>query len=149
LLLLTLLTIPWLKLPYDAMDWVAFSQAYATPTPEPPAGPYSLSARVFIDYRCDQFFQYGLDIPLPSVPVTLSFPDGSSVTHETYLDGLVLFNGFDASEGVIASVELPESYRGHPLRSCFNSPASVEVQPGDFQFKHKHLQFGAERFVSE
>lgn len=157
-LVLALLAIPWLNLPGGEADWVAFSYPYqtstptATPTatvtltppPSIPKGTYSLTGRVFVDYRCDRFFQGGVDIPLGDVSVTISFPDGSSETRQTKPPGLVYFTGFDASDGVTVSVELPESYKGRGVEGCFNSPGSIDLLPGDFRFRHKFVQFGAE-----
>lgn len=118
-----------------------------TPTPTPPAaipsGTDSLTARVFIDYRCDGFFKKGLDVSLPDVPVTLSFPNGSSVTRQTRPFGMVSFTGFDASGGVTVSVSLPRGFAGYSLESCPNSPAVIELQPDDFQFRYKFVQFRA------
>lgn len=118
--------------------------ATATPPPAPPAGTHSLTVRAYIDYRCDGFFQHGLDVPLPDVPVTLNFPNGSSVTRQTRPFGLVNFSGFDASGGVTVSAALPRGYRGFSLDSCRNSPASIELDPADFQFRFKFVQFRAE-----
>lgn len=108
-----------------------------------PAGTHNLTARVFIDDRCDRFFQSGLDVPLAGVPVTLSFPDGTSETRQTTSFGLVYFSGFDGSDGVTVSVELPETYRGYVLDRCANNPASIELAGDDFQFGFKFVQFGA------
>lgn len=80
---------------------------------------------------------------LPDVPVTLSFPNGSSETRQTTSSGLAYFTGFDASGGVTVSVELPASYSGYTLISCPNSPTSIQLQPDDFQFRHKTVRFGA------
>jgi sugar lactone lactonase YvrE len=113
-------------------------------TSPPPEGTDSLTARVSIDYRCDGFFQKGLDVPLPDVPVTLDFPDGSSVTHQTRPFGLVNFSGFDASGGVTVGVTLPGGYRGYSLDSCPASPGTVSLQPDDFHFGYAFVQFGAE-----
>ncbi|MFQ5595289.1 MAG: bifunctional metallophosphatase/5'-nucleotidase [Anaerolineae bacterium] len=111
---------------------------------EPPSGTDSLTARVYIDSRCDGYFQNGLDIPMGDISVTLSFPDGSSVTRQTRPFGLVNFSGFDASGGVTVSAALPRGYGGYSLESCPSSPASVDLQPGDLQFGYKFVQFGAE-----
>jgi hypothetical protein len=97
---------------------------------------------VFIDPQCDGFFQQGVDIPVEEAAVTLSFPNGARTMRQTTSFGMVSFAGFDASGGVIVSLELPESYRGYALRSCFNSPASIELQPDDFQFGQATVQFG-------
>ncbi len=117
--------------------------ATSTPPPSPPPGRDSLIARVFIDYRCDRFFQGGVDTPLGGIPVTISFPDGSGETRETTSFGLVYFSGFDASGGLTVSVDLSGRYRGRSLASCFNSPPEIELQPGDFQSGRKSVLFGA------
>ncbi|MFQ5340182.1 MAG: bifunctional metallophosphatase/5'-nucleotidase [Anaerolineae bacterium] len=111
---------------------------------EPPSGTDSLTARVYIDSRCDGFFQNGLDVPMSDVSVTLSFPDGSSVTRQTRPFGLVAFSGFDASGGVTVSAALPRGYGGYSLDSCPSSPATVDLAPGDFQFGYKFVQFSAD-----
>ncbi|MFQ5855764.1 MAG: hypothetical protein ACE5LU_09005, partial [Anaerolineae bacterium] len=164
-IVLALLTMLWNNLPYDALNWVAYSQPYDTPTatvaltptftptatstptvtvtltptspptatptatppPEPPSGTDSLTARVYIDYRCDRFFQNGLDVPIGDVSVTLSFPDGSSATRQTRSFGLVNFPGFDASGGVTVSAALPRGFKGYSLDSCPSSPASIDL----------------------
>lgn len=100
---------------------------------------------MFIDYRCDDFFQNDLDIPLGNVSVTLSFPNGSRVTRQTRSFGLVNFSGFDASRGVTVSVALAGGYKGHSLNSCPDSSTSILLQPGDFQFRYKFVQFRADR----
>lgn len=115
----------------------------ATVPPAPPAGRESLATRVFLDFRCDQFFKTGLDIPLEDVPVTISFPDGSSALRETNRLGIVYFSGFDASGGLTVSVELPESHGGYLLSNCPTSPVSVELEPEDFLFRYKFVSFGA------
>ncbi len=114
----------------------------ATPTPPPPpSGSDSLTARVFIDQRCDSFFQAGVDVNLPDVLVTLTFPNGATMSRQTRPFGLVNFSGFDASGGVTVSAALPESYRGFALNTCPGSSASVDLQPGEFQFRYKFVQF--------
>ncbi|MFQ5855765.1 MAG: bifunctional metallophosphatase/5'-nucleotidase [Anaerolineae bacterium] len=114
----------------------------------PPPGTDSLSVRVYIDYRCDVFFQNGLDVPIGDVSVTLSFPDGSSETRQTRSFGLVNFPGFDASGGVTVSAALPRGYKGYSLDSCPSSPASIDLAPGDFRFRYKFVQFRA-RVIGE
>jgi len=109
----------------------------------PPAGSDGLVARVFIDQRCDGFFQNGLDIPLVDVSVTLSFSNGASETRQTRSFGLVNFAGFDASSGVTISVTLPTSYGDYPLGACLNSLTSIELRSADFQFGNRYVQFGA------
>ncbi|MBS1251968.1 MAG: Trifunctional nucleotide phosphoesterase protein YfkN [Anaerolineales bacterium] len=111
--------------------------------PQSPAGKDSLTARVYIDYRCDGFFQSGLDIALPDVPVTLAFPSGATLTQQTKPLGLVNFSGFDASEGVSVSATLPRGYAGFSLESCLSSPASIELAPEDFNFRYEFVQFQA------
>ena len=122
----------------------ATSTPTATPTALPLAGSDSLTARVFIDYRCDSFFQSGLDIPLGDVSVTLGFPNGASMTNQTRPFGWVNFSSFDAADGVTVSIALPRGYRGYSLASCPNSPASIDLELNDFQFGHAFVQFGAE-----
>lgn len=102
-----------------------------------------MTARVYVDQRCDGFFVNGVDFPLDGVNVMLSFPNGATVTRQTRPFGLVSFAGFDASGGVTVSVELPESYKGYALDSCPGSPASVDLAPEDFQFGFKFVQFRA------
>jgi hypothetical protein len=121
--------------------------ATPTPTPTPASSPshgnYNLTAAVFLDYRCDGVFQDGPDIPLAGVPVTLTFPDGSSIVHRTTRWGVVNFAGFDASAGLIISVDLPMSYRGYGLGNCANSPTSINLVRADFNaFRYHSVPFG-------
>lgn len=117
-----------------------------TPTPPPsiPSGRDSLSVRVFLDYRCDRFFQEGLDIPLADVPVTITFPDSSSETRPTTSFGMAYFSGFDASGGLTVGAALPSSYRGRRLGDCQNSPNPKGVAARDFNFGYEFVQFGAD-----
>ena len=78
------------------------------------------------------------------VAVTLSFPNGASITRETRPFGLVNFSGFDTSGGVTVSVDLPSSFRGRSIASCPTSNMTVQVEADDFQFGFKFLQFGAD-----
>lgn len=114
----------------------------------PPPGTDKVSARVFIDYACDGYFQGRLDIPLEGVPVKVKFlTNGASRTLLTTLFGWVYFAGYDVSGGVEVSVNLPANYRGFALGSCANSPDTVVLGPGDFQggvVRHKHIDFRAE-----
>lgn len=120
----------------------------ATPTPTvppaPPAGSHSLTARVFVDDRCDHFFQNGVDRPLGEIPVTISFPDGSSATGLTSPTGYVSFWNFDASAGVTVSADLSGGYRGRRLGFCYNSPASITLEPSDFRLGRASVEFGVE-----
>jgi hypothetical protein len=100
--------------------------------------------RVFIDYRCNRFFQNGVDVPLAAVPVTLNFPNGAKVTRETRSFGLVNFSGYGVAGGVTVSAALPNSYKGYSVSYCANSPTSVQVQPKDIQFGHKFVEFRGE-----
>jgi hypothetical protein len=115
-----------------------------TPTPEAPAGRFSITARAYIDSRCDASFQSGLDVPLSDVPVTLTFPNGATVTRDTGFAGMVNFSGFDGAGGVTVSVELPDSYRGLLLTTCPDSSSSIELDAGDFRFKYKFVNFRAD-----
>lgn len=119
------------------------STATSTPPPSPPSGRNSLTAHVFIDYRCDRIFG-SVDTPLGGIPVTISFPGGSSETRLTTSLGWVYFSSFDASGGLTASVDLSVGHRGRLLRNCFNSPSTIELDSGDFQSGAKTVQFGAE-----
>ncbi len=110
---------------------------------EIPAGRYALTARVFIDYRCDSFFQAGVDIPLGDVPVTVSFPNGARTTLQTRQFGMAYLAGFDASDGLTVSVKLLDSYRGFELSTCPASSTSVDLTAGDFQFGYKGVLFRA------
>jgi hypothetical protein len=136
--------------PTDTPTATATSPPTETPTVTPtsppsiPPGREALTARVFLDYRCDRFFQEGLDIPLPSVPVTITFPDNSSETRLTTLFGMVYFSGFDASNGLTVDVVIPSSFRGRKLGNCPNSPTTIELQPDDFNFGYEFVRFGAE-----
>ncbi len=114
----------------------------STPPPPPP-GRDSLSVRVFLDYRCDQYFQTNVDLPIPNADVTISFPDGSMATRQTTLFGMAYFAGFDASGGLTVSVDMPRDFRGYRIASCPTSPSSIALQPTDFHFGYKFVSFGA------
>lgn len=117
----------------------------STPPPAPPPGSHGLTARVFIDYRCNRFFQSGVDTALRDVPVTISFPDGSSVTHLTRSNGYAFFSGFDVTDdGLTVSVDLSGGYRRRLLGNCFNSPGRLELDLGDFRHGTANVQLGAE-----
>ena len=113
----------------------------------PPPGTDKISARVFIDFRCDGYFSGRLDIPLGGVPVTTKFlTNGASRTLLTSPFGMVYFAGIDVSGGVEVSVDLPASYQGFPLESCYNSPSTLQLSAGDFEgsvIRHKHVDFRA------
>jgi hypothetical protein len=98
---------------------------------------------MFVDFRCDGFFQDGLDAPLRDASVRLSFPNGAWITRQVRPFGLVNFSGFDATDGVAVTVNLPEGYQGYALGHCPNSPGNVRLQSDDFQFGYKLVQFGA------
>lgn len=68
----------------------------------------------------------------------------ASETRQTRPFGQVNFSGFDASNGLTVSVELPGDSRGYSLGSCPGSPTSAELGAEDFQFGFKFVQFGAE-----
>ena len=108
-----------------------------------PQGTNSLTARVFVDYRCDGFFQEGLDVPLRDASVRLSFPNGAWITRQVRPFGLVNFSGFDTSDGITVTVNLPGHYKGYVLGHCPGRPGNIRLQADDFQFGFKSLQFGA------
>ncbi|MFQ5859796.1 MAG: serine hydrolase domain-containing protein, partial [Anaerolineae bacterium] len=108
-----------------------------------PQGTDTLTVRAFVDYRCDGFFQDGLDAPLREASVRLSFPNGAWITRQVRPFGLVNFSGFDAADGVAVTVDLPEGYQGYALGHCPNSPGNIRLQSDDFQFGYKLVQFGA------
>ncbi len=116
-----------------------------TELPPPPPGRYSLSARVFVDFRCDTYFVSGMDRALADVPVTLSFSNKAMVTHNTSRTGLVLFSGFDVTDPVTVTVELPAEYRGRTLGSCPYSSTTVTLSASDFSpWGTKFLTFGTD-----
>lgn len=120
------------------------STATTTPTPPPPPpGRSNLIARVFLDYRCDRFYQSGVDTSLGDIPVTISFPDGSGETRRTTSFGLVYFSGFDSSGGLTVAIDLSGGFRGRLLTNCPNSPRTIELESRDFQSGSKTVQFGA------
>jgi hypothetical protein len=108
-----------------------------TPTPAVtvPQGRTNVVARVFLDFRCDTYFQTNVDVPLREIPVTLSFPNGASVTHETSLSGLVSFVGVDLTAGATISIDLPEGYYGYALAPCANSPTTVQLLPSNSSYR--------------
>jgi hypothetical protein len=108
-------------------------------TAEVPRGRSNVTSRVFLDYRCDTYFQTNLDVPLRMVPVTLSFPGGASVTEETTLQGLVSFTGVDLTAGATISVDLPDGYYGYGLASCPGSPPVAQLPPGRYEYRFVHF----------
>lgn len=114
-----------------------------TPPPSPPPGRDSLSVRVFLDYRCDRYFQTNVDIPIGDALVTIEFPDSSSATRTTTLFGMAYFSGFDASGGLTVSADLPVNFRGYKLGACPGSPTTIELEADDFHFGYKFVSFGA------
>lgn len=116
----------------------------ATLEAEPPVGGDVLTSRVYIDYRCDGFFKYGVDVPLQGVPVTLNFPNGGSVTRETNALGLALFSGFDASDGMTASIDLPDSVNGLGLDTCPRASDTVTLGAGSFVHGYRFVPFRAQ-----
>jgi 2',3'-cyclic-nucleotide 2'-phosphodiesterase (5'-nucleotidase family) len=115
-----------------------------TPTPEaPPAGRATLTARVYVDARCDGFFKPGLDVPIGDAAVTLTFANGATMTRSTRPFGIVSFYGFDPSDGVTVSVDLPDAFQGYLLESCPSSPGTVTLSGTDFAFGYKFVRFGA------
>jgi 5'-nucleotidase/UDP-sugar diphosphatase len=136
--------IEWYNADVGPIDYQIEGRIVKTEPPAIPAGTNTLTVRVFIDYMCDGFFQPGLDVPLPDVPVKLSFPDGSSSTQQTLPFGLVSFSGFDGSGGVTVSAELPSVYKGYQLGSCKGRAMSTDLSMGEFRFGYKFVQFGAD-----
>ncbi|MFQ5340603.1 MAG: S8 family serine peptidase [Anaerolineae bacterium] len=113
--------------------------------PPPPAGRYSLAARVFVDSRCDTFFSSGEDRAMVDAPVTVTFSNGATVTNNTLSTGLVLFTGYDMSDGVSVSVEMPAEYHGWTLGACRNSPTTLDLTASNFgPFRSKFVTFRAE-----
>ncbi|MFQ5859216.1 MAG: hypothetical protein ACE5LU_26750, partial [Anaerolineae bacterium] len=110
-----------------------------------PAGRHSLSGRVFVDYRCDRYFQSGLDRALAGVPVTLAFSNDVRVNSTTSDAGLFLFSGFGVTEPVTITIELPEEFHGRALDSCSYSGTTVTLTAEGFgPFGSKFLTLGAE-----
>ena len=112
------------------------------PRPTVPAGTDSLSAHVFVDYRCDNLFQDGTDMPLEGVRVTVSFPNGSSRTLKSTDFGMVNLTGFSAAEGVTISARIPITYKGHAMENCAGNSSTINLHPGDFEFGTSHIPFG-------
>lgn len=121
------------------------ASAEVTELPPPPPGKYSLAARVFVDFRCDTYFISGMDRALADVPVTLSFSNRAMITGTTSRTGLVLFSGFDVTDPVTLTVELPDQYRGRALGTCPYSDTTVTLSAGDFgSFGSKFVTIGAD-----
>ena len=90
-------------------------------------------------------FQEGPDEPLAYVPVRLTFADGSSLVKQTRKFGLVNFAGFDGSEGVTVTADLPHSYSGYALDLCITSRPNINLDGSVFdRFGFKFVHFGAE-----
>lgn len=120
-------------------------RASTTVLPPPRPGTFSLLARVFLDIRCDTFFISGVDRALAGVPVTLTLSNGAAMTRNTLDTGLVLFSGFDVSDLVTVSAELPDEYRGWLLAACINSPTTVTLTAEDFgSLRSTFVDFRAE-----
>ena len=121
--------------------WIRNRRFVGTQAPVP-AGTYAMSARAFVDYRCDGFFQDGLDIPLRDATISLRFPNGARALYQVRPFGLVNFSGFDIADRVAIRVNLPERFRGYALNQCANSWGNLRLAPDDFEFGYKALQFG-------
>ncbi|MFQ5595857.1 MAG: hypothetical protein ACE5HA_17055, partial [Anaerolineae bacterium] len=115
--ILITVTAPTPESDIDIMNSVTVSSDTPDPNPDnnsdteptrvvvPPPGADKISARVFIDFRCDGYFSGRLDIPLGGVPVTTKFlVNGASRTLLTSSFGMVYFAGIDVSGGVEVSV---------------------------------------------
>lgn len=109
-----------------------------------PAGNTNLTARSYVDYRCDGFFQEGLDLPVRNTAVTLSFTNGARVTVPSRSLGLTNIAGFDTSGGVALSLQRPTEYQGYQLEPCPGDRARhSRLTPADFRSGYRFLQFRA------
>jgi hypothetical protein len=117
------------------------------PTPQ---GRYSMSARVYVDYRCDGFFQRAIDKPLDDIPVSIGFPDDTYDIKSTGKQGFSYFHGFDVpAQGMMVRVHLPDQYRGNRLELCPNSRDVVQVDPDDFSLHFRRVEFRARHVAAD
>lgn len=110
----------------------------------PPDGRYTLTASVFLDHRCDGYFKAGIDSYLADVPVVLAFANGASWEERSSEHGMTFFYGFDGTQALSVSVELPDTYRGEPIEACENSPTLRPLSEGDFRFRREYVAFRAQ-----
>lgn len=109
----------------------------------PPRGRHTLTVRVFVDYRCDTFYNRGVDRPIAGARVAMTFHNGATIAKETGRLGLVYFHGFDPMQGVHVRVELP-NYRGRPLEICRTCHEEYMLGPEDFgPMSSKWIEFRA------
>jgi hypothetical protein len=116
-----------------------------TPTPGPTATPACdssdpeqlcngiISVRVFEDPRCDGLFNNGVDRPIFGVPVSLVYPDATSVRSRTDPGGYTLFNQvhMHGDERIAILVEYPEELVMSGLTPCDNSGTLKFLDRGD------------------
>ncbi|PCF41658.1 SdrD B-like domain-containing protein [Staphylococcus delphini] len=79
------------------------------PQPEPQPATYELGDYVWIDYNKDGIQNKG-EAAVEGVTVTLTKPDGSTMTTKTDKDGKYLFTGLENGEYTVTFSELPEGY---------------------------------------
>ncbi|WP_086428706.1 SdrD B-like domain-containing protein, partial [Staphylococcus cornubiensis] len=77
--------------------------------PEPKPATYELGDYVWIDYNNDGMQNQG-EAAVEGVTVTLTKPDGSTMTTKTDKDGKYLFTGLENGEYTVKFSELPEGY---------------------------------------
>ncbi|WP_096593755.1 SdrD B-like domain-containing protein [Staphylococcus delphini] len=79
------------------------------PQPEPQPATYELGDYVWFDYNKDGVQNKG-EAAVEGVTVTLTKPDGSTMTTKTDKDGKYLFTGLENGEYTVTFSELPEGY---------------------------------------
>ncbi|EGQ4222217.1 YSIRK-type signal peptide-containing protein [Staphylococcus pseudintermedius] len=79
------------------------------PQPEPQPATYELGDYVWFDYNKDGIQNKG-EAAVEGVTVTLTKPDGSTMTTKTDKDGKYLFTGLENGEYTVTFSELPEGY---------------------------------------
>lgn len=110
----------------------------------------TVSVRVFEDPRCDGRFDNGVDRGLFDMPVSLIYPDGTSVQNTTGPDGYTTFSRVHLrrDEYVVLLVEYPEEMVMAGLTPCENSGTVKFLSWRDFgPFKSASVVFRAHRQI--
>lgn len=97
-------------------------------------------AKVYIDYGCDKYFNYGTDWPLAGAEVVVRLSDGTLIHGQTGADGAVGLIGVHVLSGSTATVSLgvvpPPDWlvtQGGRLAACSTSPTTRTLSGADFR----------------
>lgn len=125
--------------------------ATRTPTPSPTPTPVTcppgsgnlcggiVVARVYLDLRCDTFFNAGTDAPLAGSLVAAYLPDGTKRVASVDRSGDAAFAGIQIGAGSVMQITVerlvPPAWvqiSGEQLIGCPNSPPTISLRPTDF-----------------